>query len=93
MSTTENDYSEVIEALYTEAAKLKDVDQVGATDWASLEDTLQGSPRSTQFAVALHDLWADEKNEPGFDQPSGSLVQLVTDLVGADPFEEEDDEE
>jgi hypothetical protein len=91
MSTTEQDRSEVLEALWTEAAKLKGVDRIGATDWAALEDCLAGSKRSDEYAAALHDLWREEKGESGFNQPAGSLVRLVTDLAG-DPFEEEDEE-
>jgi hypothetical protein len=93
MSTTEHDTSEVVADLYTEAAKLKGVESINATDWDAVEDCLRGSERSGEYAEALAQTWADHRDEPHFDQPSGTLVDLVIDISGDDPFADKEEQE
>lgn len=74
MSVTK--YEEVVDDLYEKA-------EARATDWSTLEEFISASGCEAQvYAEALARSWRKGSKEPGFNQPSGSLVGLVEELTG-----------
>jgi hypothetical protein len=92
-------YEMVVDDLYVEAAELKGVDPpVGAADWAALESCLRNSEHRQSYARALAWTWSAKmelaKGNPNFDfhrpwesDEGASLVQVVHEIVGDNPFE------
>jgi hypothetical protein len=92
-------YKLLVDDLYVEAAELKGVDPpVGVTDWAALEHCLRNSKHAEPYAKALAWTWSADmeldKSNPDFDfhrpwdsQEGASLVQVVHEIVGDNPFE------
>jgi hypothetical protein len=60
------------------------------TDWGAFEEYIENPaevPNGYQLAAALAFLWTKGKDEPGFNQPSRNLVDLVEHYIGEDdPF-------
>jgi len=66
----------IVKELY-DAAKAS-----SATDWLALEEYLTTGEDAEHYAEALAAWWEKEGDEPGFNQPAGSLVRQVEELVG-----------
>jgi hypothetical protein len=100
-------YSLAVDWLYIEAAKLRGVDPpVGATDWAALASCVRTLEHDKSYACAYALAWTWSanmelaKHDPRFDfhkpwesEEGASLVQLVHEIVGDNPFEVEETDE
>jgi hypothetical protein len=58
--------------------------EIDYPDWGDMEEKLRQVPLADRerLACAFATLWRAESDEPGFNQPSGTLVRLVEELIG-----------